>query len=346
MILQEDVPRFDLGQAIAAPADALPQFGNALTDIFAIAPLDPAGAEMAITANVWHLGTLMIGQFAAGPLAFHRSKDLVVTSGLDHLLVQLYTEGGFIGSADGQRIVIEPRDLCVFDLSRTLQTRTSAFANISLLIPRVTFEAQMDAPDSLHGLVIKAQDATGGLLASYLESLVERAPLLGAAQAPAAGQATAALIVTLLATFARSETRRPGEIRSPLRDAVRFIDANIMDAQLDADRVAGGLSMSRARLYRLLEPLGGIARYIRQRRLIGAAMMLSNPAMRSVRIGEVAFRWGFASAPTFNRAFQAAFGLSPSDMRARGTALALAAADRADEGEIARFTAWVRTLQA
>jgi AraC-like DNA-binding protein len=345
MALKEDVPRFDLSNAASTTTDDVSQFGLALADIFAVTPLDPTTGEIEIVANAWHFGTLMIGQFAAGPLAFHRSNELVATSGLDHLLVQLYVRGGFSGSADGQPITVEPGDLCVFDLSRTLETRATAFANISLLIPRVTFEAQMDTPGALHGITIKAHDPIAGLLSSYLVSLVERAPQLDAAQAPATGQATAALIVTLLATFARTEAATRGEVHSPLRDAVRFIDANIMNPQLDADLVAGGLNMSRARLYRLLEPFGGIARYIRQRRLVGAAMALSNPAMRTTRIGEVAFRWGFGSIPTFNRAFQAEFGLSPSEVRARGIASVLAATDGADEGEIARFTAWMRTLQ-
>ncbi|MBO9630711.1 MAG: AraC family transcriptional regulator, partial [Shinella sp.] len=71
--------------------------------------------------------------------------------------------------------------------------------------------------------------------------------------------------------------------------------------------------MSRATLYRLFEPVGGVTDYIRTRRLRAAFDMLTNDGKRTV--GEVAYACGFPDISTFSRAFRHQFGMSPSEVR-------------------------------
>ena len=78
--------------------------------------------------------------------------------------------------------------------------------------------------------------------------------------------------------------------------------------------------MSRATLYRLFEPLGGVSSYIQERRLARAYAALIHPAHRHRPIYDIAFDCGFASEAHFSRAFRLFFGLPPSELRAMGTA--------------------------
>jgi AraC-like DNA-binding protein len=296
----------------------------------------------------WHLGSLMIGSFESTPLRFERSALLAAASGMDHVLFQLYRRGGFTGDADGRPIAVEAGDICLFDMLRTLRTRTTAFSNISVMVPRDFFASLGHDADSLNGVVLPAADPQTGLLADYLEALLCRLPKLDVAQAETAARSVVGLLAAVLQT-------RPSDIPgaasarpyAPLVEITRFIETRLRDPALGATMLAGKFAMSRATLYRHFEPLGGVSDYIRRRRLSNAALELSSPDGRRRKIADIAFRWGFANEQSFARAFKAHFGVSPGAARAeprRGWEPS--SHQRPAELEQHRFQRWLRTLRA
>ncbi len=84
---------------------------------------------------------------------------------------------------------------------------------------------------------------------------------------------------------------------------------------LGVDKLANTFGLSRASLYRLFEPVGGVASYIGTRRLARARQELTAPGLEDRRIGPIAYRAGFQSIPAFNRAFRAAYGQTPRSTR-------------------------------
>ena len=75
------------------------------------------------------------------------------------------------------------------------------------------------------------------------------------------------------------------------------------------------LGVSLRSLHAVLEPAGtGVARRILRRRLEECRVTLLNDRSRPVT--DIVFAWGFNSLSGFYRAFQAAFGVSPGDLRA------------------------------
>jgi AraC-like DNA-binding protein len=344
--MQEELPSF----AIEAAPAPLETFAAAVSDVFAVAAPGDGGepSSAAVEAQAWHLGTMMLGRFAGPPLSFVRSPALVAGSGLDHILVQLYVEGGFSGLAGDRPIDVRAGDICAFDLCETLDTRSTAFSNISLLIPRDGFAAGTVDPQALHGLVLSSDQALGAMLADYLASLVARIGTLNRRDALFAATATASLVGTVLSgeVQKRSGQQPVSASASPLRRACAYIDEHIADPDLDTAMLMRALGLSRAHLYRLFAASGGVKRHIRRRRLSGAALDLSDPR-RPLRVGDVARRWGFSSDASFTRSFRAAFGIAPRDARERGLSL-LAREDTDGEGHVdaAGFAYWMRTLQA
>jgi AraC-like DNA-binding protein len=81
------------------------------------------------------------------------------------------------------------------------------------------------------------------------------------------------------------------------------------------DKLARTFGLSRASLYRLFEPVGGVASYIRTRRLARARQELTAPGLEDRRIGPIAYRAGFHSIPAFNSAFRPAYGQTPRSTR-------------------------------
>ncbi|NVJ68737.1 MAG: helix-turn-helix domain-containing protein, partial [Alphaproteobacteria bacterium] len=93
-----------------------------------------------------------------------------------------------------------------------------------------------------------------------------------------------------------------------------FIKENLSDADLSIEMISDRLGMSRATLYRVAEPLGGVRKYIRTQRLklAHAKLLAGEESARSIT--NLAFDLGFGTETAFRRAFKEAFGMPPSQM--------------------------------
>jgi AraC-like DNA-binding protein len=141
-----------------------------------------------------------------------------------------------------------------------------------------------------------------------------------------------------------SATRRAGSTIGPpplgsFVTVCRFVEANLGARDLGVDKLARTFGLSRASLYRLFEPVGGVASYIRTRRLARARRELTAPGLEDRRIGPIAYRAGFQSIPAFNRAFRAAYGQTPRSTRSttRGAATVALKKPRGKMGILARW---------
>jgi AraC-like DNA-binding protein len=100
-----------------------------------------------------------------------------------------------------------------------------------------------------------------------------------------------------------------------LVEAKRYIDRHLADPDLLPASVAASLGISVRTLHALFEPTGtSFARYVLRRRLEECRTALLGNPRRAVT--DIAFAWGFSSLSGFYRAFHAAFGMSPGDLRA------------------------------
>jgi AraC-like DNA-binding protein len=353
------VPVFRLSSGVrpgaAQPPELLPgaaafaAYCQVTQEIFACSlPEDATPSAFQVDMTAWHLGTVMLGSIRASALAFDRSPFIVKASGMDHLMVQLYTEGGFAGTAAGRAISVGAGDICVFDLSQTLRTKASAFHNLTLLVPRPYMAAAVENVPALHGMVLGGRDPLTEIMAEHLRVLAARVQRLDSTRAAeSAARGTVALITTMLATTAKQQRSPAGAAPpSPHRRAMQLIDQRLADPKLDSERLAEELGMSRATLYRLFEPLGGVSAYIRRRRLTCAALHLASPDYRHERVSQIAFRWGFGSEGAFSRSFRMQFGLSPSEARERADRIWAAYAWGDEQSDPVReFMLWMRTLR-
>ena len=115
----------------------------------------------------------------------------------------------------------------------------------------------------------------------------------------------------------------PGMRREATRCATldslkRLIDRHIDSPLLSVELICRRSGWSRATVYRLFHAEGGLARYIRQRRLQRAFRELTSHSPRRRRIIDLAVDCQFASEATFCRAFHREFGKPPGEVRAGG----------------------------
>jgi len=338
------VPSFGISTDAMTGPEALAAFRQSVQDVFTLTCLGDE-RQYRLNLSAWHLGTIMVGRFQCSALAFDRDAALVATSGLDHLLVQLYVEGGFAGVAADHSVVVTAGDVVIFDLAQGLKTRATDFTNISVLIPRPFLAHHCDDASRLHGHVLPANGAIAAMLGSYMRALVDRLPTLTPGDAQVAARSTVALVTTMLADqggggFAPTA---PAPL-SPFRKVAQEIDRRLREPSLDAASLAQSLGMSRATLYRTFQPVGGIADYVRRRRLAVAAIILSSPANQRRKIGEIARDCGFASESVFSRAFRSAFGIAPGQARQCGADFWSQPHLLAQDNGSLDFARWMRML--
>ena len=110
------------------------------------------------------------------------------------------------------------------------------------------------------------------------------------------------------------ESEHAGAQELKLRAILRFIDRHLEHPDLSPVHLCKTFGISRASLYRLFETYGGIADYIRNRRLDRAyAQIVDLPRSRS-NISAVAGNLGFYDHAHFSHRFKERFGFAPRDL--------------------------------
>lgn len=92
--------------------------------------------------------------------------------------------------------------------------------------------------------------------------------------------------------------------------------AVLWDSTLGPDEIAAAVNISTRYLHKLFEAEHHtVSRYIRARRLELARRALLDPRLADRSISTIAYSCGFGDLSSFNRAFKAAFGVTPTELR-------------------------------
>jgi AraC-like DNA-binding protein len=289
--------------------------------IFDVDPLEGYTPDRGFAASVraFHLGSLLVSQVDFEGQHFLRGKHRSAVDGLDHYLVQLYAEGGQVGTADDDELRMLGGDVQILDLTQSNVTQAEASRTIAVVVPRDALDQALPkAAGALHGLILRGDRGAGGLLADYMRSLVTRADTMTVDDASSVAQVTTDMIAACARPTVETMMRARIALDTTMLERIQHhIAANLHSPGLHPEALSGLFRISRSRLYRLFEPLGGVASYIQEQRLLRAHAALSDPTQQHRRIYDIAFALGFSSEAHFSRLFRSTFGLSPSDVRAR-----------------------------
>jgi AraC-like DNA-binding protein len=264
--------------------------------------------------------TYMAGPLALGGTAFEahrygRSAQRIRSDGLNHYHVNLHLAGGFSGRVGERDFSAGPGDITLLDFGKPVELHSLPSELLVIGVPREALEFNIPRGEH-HGLVLRGVTGLGGLLGDHMRSLVARLPQMTVDEVPAATAASIAMIAACFqptaATFAEAKSTLLDSIGDRLR---RHIALNLRAGALAPDELCAEFGISRASLYRVFTPYGGVAAYIQNQRLSHVFTALMNPMHKHRKISDLAFEWGFVSEPHFSRTFRKAFGMSPSDAR-------------------------------
>jgi AraC-like DNA-binding protein len=266
-----------------------------------------------------HLGRAVAVDVTTTPVAFDHSSAHVARSGLDHYMVSMYVAGGCEVSAGRRSITAGAGDIFIVDYSEAHRSRSfgsnNGLARVhNIVLPRRHLAPLLAAPDAVQPSIIRADNVVGTLLGEHLRALNMAKRDLAADDFDQQLTELFHLLARGLGPACGVNDRRHS--RSALLSTIkRYIEQHLGDDSLDVTHLCGRFGLSRASLYRLFEPAGGLVEYIHQRRLIRAFALLAAPETRHLRIIDVAVDAHFASDATFNRAFRRNFGVTPGEVR-------------------------------
>lgn len=293
-----------------------------------------------IDANMF--GPIMLARTQTRAQDWDRTARLMAQDGMDHYMVQLFEHGTMQWEGAGGTVRIPENGLVVFDLAREVRTATTDFANMSLIVPRDMLQDRLRAADDQHMRVLHGGEPMVNLLRDHMLSLKRLAPAMTAQQAVEIAPATASLAAACLnAALGDDPGIREGVGLAQLGRLRRFIEGHLSDPALSADWIARQAGVSRSKLYALFESYGGVASYVRERRLRRALLALTDRHGHARTIHEVAMAAGYANDTAFSRAFRARYGIAPNDIRQSGAPPATA---RAGDGIDRRYENWLRHL--
>ena len=276
-----------------------------------------------------------------------RRRDHRADDDADHLLVQLYVRGGYVGQNGGRMVRMRAGDISLLDLGYALETRTDTSSTLSLVVPRDVMFSFVRPEQLRPGGTISGACVLGEILGHHFQSVWRG---LHAASAAEAETLSNALIGAVAGAFAGQKSAQAPE-RDPssthaLEAICDYIERHLSSNELTTAHLCRRFACSRAQLYRLFQPLSGVAAYIRQARLRRCYRELRELKASSRNIVEVAMRWGFNSQSHFCRLFRQSFGITPTQAIEQGRArhdgcAALARHSRADRPA---FHHWIREL--
>ncbi|HZO46250.1 MAG TPA: AraC family transcriptional regulator [Xanthobacteraceae bacterium] len=270
------------------------------------------GAEL----TSYQFGDVAVSSGVSSAAIYERTEQTIARSGIDSIGLIVYLDGGCALDVEGHAEEVRTGDVCILDMTRESTVRSPAHKDVSIVLPRTLVEPNLADPEALHGRILRRASPLNTMLVNHLRTLIAQAPALGLSEADAAARATAALVAAFAgASTDGRETLVRFAATHALQTARRIIEANIENPELGTDFICRQLGVSRAKLYRLFEPIGGISYFIQQRRLRRACQDITDTRFVQERIGAIAARYGFSSVSVFSRAFRQAYGTSPSSLR-------------------------------
>lgn len=288
-----------------------------------------------------HFGCLLGAKMDLTPQHILRGAASFARGEVSHLMIDVIISGGLRGKAEGRDFVARANDLLIYDLAQvSLTIIDEPTLLVSWIVPRTMFGEQRD-PASLHGLVLEHGSPVARLLGSHLRELMNCSPLLSKSEVQAFGEATAALLGRALAPFHSSEPG-PDCGTALLTRLCMYIERSLALQDLSPTLLCKQFGVSRTVLYRLFEPVGGVAGYIRRRRLLNARKRLLDPQAKHLQVSQIAHMHGL-DPNTFSRVFTQAFGMTPREARNLGLSAVLLPSSESDAPEQAHLD-WFRML--
>ncbi|MBR0554524.1 helix-turn-helix domain-containing protein [Ciceribacter sp. L1K23] len=264
-------------------------------------------------ARAYDLGRLHHVSLSTSALQYQRSASLIQGSDIDHWVLTLRRSGTEVTRYDGSQLESTAGTLDIRSLAAPFSASTSRSRSIMLFLSRDNFASLASCLDAANNRPLTG--SMQGIIREFLFSLDERMESATLEDVPVIVNSVTTLLRAALELSRETLEEAAAPIATSLLErARRYIHANLRSADLGPGEVCKAIGISRRQLYYVFEKLGGVATYIRRRRLIACHDAIVDAADHRL-ISTIAYDYGFTNAPQFSRNFLSEFGYSPTEAR-------------------------------
>jgi AraC-like DNA-binding protein len=301
-----------------SPTELFGQWRGAMGEVFEVRATPSEIAAFRGDIDVHASARFVLSASRHSPLSLVRCLG----AAQERIAICLQLNGSTTGLAGDRPVCADPGDVLFVDLSQSLAMRQSApdglVDGLTMWTVRDRILPLVSNENALHGLVVKAESPAGAVIGATMRAFAGTASAMRLTEFDALAEG----LVALAAKSAAPAPARAGDgvIPQPLASFVtvrRYIDRNLTSPDLSANSIAAEFGLSRASLYRLFEPAGGIAKYIRKVRLSRAYQEITTAEFSNRRIGVIAYQLGFKNVSAFSRLFHDVYGVTPGEARER-----------------------------
>ena len=281
-------------------------------------PLKQQRTHAGVLANCWEVGPCMFIEYDLGPYYFEATNAHVQNGGpviVFEKILSGFEYGDFAGEDryDGANMILMRGQDATRKQIATATRRQELYISKEYvgLDPNHDLLSKVMAPNTLMGRILHAEwDGIFQRLKNGETDLGERA----------LDRLAASLKMALGVSPQREDVR--AEARELLFRQIRnFVGANLGNPDLSTSMILNQYGVSRASLYRMFEPMGGVRNYITELRTSKALLDVFESGQGYGAIRSAQDRWRFSSQPNFNRTVQRLFGNSPKKLLSADTRL-------------------------
>jgi AraC-like DNA-binding protein len=274
--------------------------------------------EFAAALDIREFGPLRIIQLSCGPCTIDRTPDHVTDANGRVYTFILQARGTGVFVQYGHEAALGPGDftLCHGETPYTYQLGEASEV-VMLRVPAKLLKEHLPSPESFCGRHLSASEGLTETAAMLIASLCtpSSAELASEFQHRVARH----LLDTIATSYAiafESKISASSNVGAWHARARSYIEQHLRTPDLTPCSIASKLKLS-PRYLRMIFASGDetVSAYILRRRLEECARQIEDPRCSDRSITEIAFSWGFNSAPHFTRSFRDRYGTAPRRYR-------------------------------
>ena len=266
------------------------------------------------------IGELTLCSIKVGPHRVTRAADLIRRTDRGVFKVVFQLSGSCWFEQEGRELVLTPGEWSLYDTSRPYRVANrEPSEQLAVLIPRHLLN---DASVHATRCAVEAfstRRGVGRLLRTLVNTTFEE---LDDIQGNGQQLADSVVEFVQMALFERLQEKTVLSVREVLLERIKlYANRRLHDPDLSIDELASAMNISKRYIHKLFQEdeHDTIGRYLLKRRLERCREDLLKSDLAHRSIITIAFDWGFNDASHFSHVFKKHFGISPKDLRRRGS---------------------------
>lgn len=264
------------------------------------------------------LGPLRLARLSGEALLLQRSTRECERRAVPTFLLLLLLGGGADVTHYGKVASLAEGDMILCDGAAPLSIQLDARSNLMVLrIPSAMLREHLPSPTSCCGQLLSGQAGLTLTAATMIRTLFDQLEIgLALNYQDRVARHLLDVVATAYALAIHNPDARSSIVSARCAAVKLFIEQHLRDPDLSPCSIAARLKLS-TRYLRLIFASENetVSAYILRRRLEQCARQIADPAWRGHSMIEIAFGWGFNSAPHFTRTFRDRYAMPPREYR-------------------------------